>query len=230
MEPAIEQANLDPPRPSRILSRGLPVAVIAHVLFAVALAWGVSWKRQSDATAALPLPDTTSAAPATSAMGSGPSPATSAAPAPSQPAAPTPQRPAAAAPAPNPAPQARPVPPPQRVAIVNPVRTTPAPAPAATRVQPSFDCARARSAPERLICADPELSRLDRELGRLYAQARAAAPNATTFRRQQDVEWRRREATCRDKACLLRWYAERRTQLETALAGSRQSAPVATRR
>ena len=78
---------------------------------------------------------------------------------------------------------------------------------------PSFDCARARSKPEQIICSDPQLSQLDRELGRLHARARAASPDPSAFRRQNEQEWRNREASCRDRECLLRWYAHRRDQL-----------------
>jgi uncharacterized protein len=82
-------------------------------------------------------------------------------------------------------------------------------------VQPSFDCSKARSPSERTICVDGELARMDRELGRLHARAKNSAPDAAAFRPQNDIEWRRREATCRDDhACLLRWYAHRRDQLQ----------------
>jgi len=40
--------------------------------------------------------------------------------------------------------------------------------------QPSFDCARADSSATELICTDPDLAALDRELARLYERARAA--------------------------------------------------------
>jgi hypothetical protein len=83
------------------------------------------------------------------------------------------------------------------------------------KVQPSFDCSKARSPSERTICVDGELARMDRELGRLHARAKNSAPDAAAFRPQNDIEWRRREATCRDDhACLLRWYAHRRDQLQ----------------
>jgi hypothetical protein len=133
-------------------------------------------------------------------------------PAPAKPAlvaAPTPAKPvvvAAPAPAPAPAPKTKPTvvaaPPPPRPAPVEvvtaPVRqATGAP----TQGRPSFDCALARSPAERRICADAELSRLDRDLGRLHARARDAAADSAAFRRQNDRE------------CLLDWYANRRDQL-----------------
>ncbi|MDB5883456.1 MAG: hypothetical protein JWP43_3334 [Ramlibacter sp.] len=95
---------------------------------------------------------------------------------------------------------------------VAPVRT------AAPSVKPSFDCRRARSYAERTICSDAQLAQLDRDLGRLHARAKQAAPDPAAFRRQNDAEWHRREATCRDRACLLRWYADRRQQLTASLS------------
>ena len=79
--------------------------------------------------------------------------------------------------------------------------------------RPSFDCARARSVPEKIICSDSELARMDRDLGRVYARAKRAADNPRQFQRESDREWRRREAECRDRECLVDWYLDRRAQL-----------------
>lgn len=97
-----------------------------------------------------------------------------------------------------------------------------APRPAA-RAQPSFDCRRARSLAEKMICSDAELAQLDRELGRVYARAKNATSDRAAFRRQQNQEWLRREANCRDRDCLLRWYGERRDQLMREIEGRRPS-------
>lgn len=75
----------------------------------------------------------------------------------------------------------------------------------ARQARPSPACAAARTAAERLICSDAELARLDRELGHLQARAR----NAWKF----EDEWRRREASCQDRACLLRVFSQKRSQL-----------------
>lgn len=161
---------------------------------------------------------------------------------PSSVAAPTPSRPVVAAPsaptARSPAaPPAQPATPSRsaearsndtRVAGAGPAMRAPpvasptrAPAPpqrdarsaAAPKLQPSFDCAKARSRTERLICGDRQLAQLDRELGRLHARARTAAADPADFKRRSDSEWSRRESTCADRACLLAWYAQRRAQL-----------------
>ena len=80
-------------------------------------------------------------------------------------------------------------------------------------MHPCFDCAKARSVPEKLICSDAQLARLDRELGQLHSRAKTSARNTWAFKQRSDEEWRRREATCRDRECLLRWYGQRRYQL-----------------
>ena len=97
---------------------------------------------------------------------------------------------------------------------------------AAVSSGPSFDCAKARSLVEKLICSDTELARLDRELGRVYARAKNVATDAAAFRRQNSEEWHRREATCRDRACLLRWYATRHDQLVNSLQQHEPAPPV----
>ena len=94
---------------------------------------------------------------------------------------------------------------------------------------PSFDCRRARSNTEKMICSDAELSRLDRELGRAYDRARNAASDPAAFRRESDLEWRRRETICQDRGCLLRWYAYRRVQLVNVIEGREQTPPVELR-
>lgn len=90
---------------------------------------------------------------------------------------------------------------------------------------PSFDCRRARSNTEKMICADVELARLDRELGRAYARAKNATADPAAFQRQSELEWRRRETICQDRGCLLRWYAYRRSQLVSIIDGREQTTP-----
>ncbi len=79
--------------------------------------------------------------------------------------------------------------------------------------KPSFDCGKARSYAERTICSDAQLTQLDQDVSRLHARARLSATDPAAFRRQNDAEWRRRERTCRDRSCLVRWYNDRRQQL-----------------
>lgn len=79
--------------------------------------------------------------------------------------------------------------------------------------RPSFNCRKAHSRSEKMICGDPHLAQLDRELGQLYARAKSGTRNVADFQRRSDAEWRRRESSCSDRGCLLAWYAQRREQL-----------------
>jgi hypothetical protein len=115
-----------------------------------------------------------------------------------------------------------------RIAGAGPVQQSEEPG---EKPRASFDCTKARSVPERLICADPQLAQLDRDLGRLYAQVKSGASNQADFRRRSDAEWRRRETSCRDKECLLAWYSNRRADLLDELQAQRGSldSPTASR-
>ena len=78
---------------------------------------------------------------------------------------------------------------------------------------PSFDCAKARSKSELIICSDRELSRLDLELSAIYSAAKATAENPAEFQKQAAAEWKAREQTCVDRACVVQWYQKRKLQL-----------------
>lgn len=193
MDPFVANLNLSPPR-QRVYLRGIVPALLAHALLGVALASGVQWKRTPDPARTVAVPGLQVPAGSAATPVAALPPSIAAVPAGIEPGGPG--RVAMGAAAERPA--------------------TPTAAPEAP-VRPSFDCARARSSPERIICADPELSRRDRELGRLHARAKAAAPDPAAFNRQNDKQWRRRESSCRDRACLLAWYDHRREQLMETL-------------
>ncbi|WP_144156440.1 lysozyme inhibitor LprI family protein [Paraburkholderia sp. BCC1885] len=90
----------------------------------------------------------------------------------------------------------------------------------------SFDCSKGRSRPEQLICHQPDLSRLDDQLGKLYWQARRSVADPKAFRTDSDSKWAWREANCTDEACLKTWYSGRIAELQRLLAGLPQSAPA----
>jgi hypothetical protein len=97
------------------------------------------------------------------------------------------------------------------------------------RSDASFDCSKARSAPEKMICSDAELFQLNHDVGRVYARAKNATADRAAFRRQNDIESRRRETICRDRGCLQRWYAYRRDQLLNEIEGRTPLLPMAWR-
>ena len=110
-----------------------------------------------------------------------------------------------------------------------PASEAPQDQPPGMRSDASFDCSRARSTPEKMICSDAQLFQLNHEVGRVYARARDAAPDRAAFRRQNDLEASRRESICRDRGCLLRWYAYRRDQLMREIEGHTPLRPMTWR-
>lgn len=90
---------------------------------------------------------------------------------------------------------------------------------------PSFDCKKASSINEKIICSDAELSRKDLELAGIYKAAKSVAPNAEEFKKTATAEWKLREQSCNDRACLIQWYEKRKLQLSAITNSS--SAPVA---
>jgi uncharacterized protein len=77
----------------------------------------------------------------------------------------------------------------------------------------SFDCAKASSDAEHLICNDPELARDDEQLARVFAQAKAIAPDQAAFKQRTREAWNYREHNCHDRDCLIRWYADQEETL-----------------
>lgn len=79
----------------------------------------------------------------------------------------------------------------------------------------SFDCAKASTAVEKLVCSSPALSRADEELNQVYRNFMADAN--TESRDHLVLEQRRWLAqtrnACQDEACLSRAYASRKEAL-----------------
>jgi uncharacterized protein len=84
--------------------------------------------------------------------------------------------------------------------------------------KPSFDCARAHSQAERLICGDAELAALDRDYATVYEKALSLTSDRTRFLRENRGELRRREHTCVERVCLINWYAARTQALSKVVA------------
>jgi len=87
----------------------------------------------------------------------------------------------------------------------------------------SFDCAKARSDSEHLVCGDAELAADDVELAALYAKAKAVATDQSAFKEHVRQKWNYRERTCHDRDCLAQWYADQKqwfTNVVSSQAGS----------
>ncbi len=81
----------------------------------------------------------------------------------------------------------------------------------------SFDCAKATSKVEKMICADAELSRLDGEMQTIHQQASQFIADPVGFRAEQR-QWLKSRDTCKDTGCLAKAYRSRIVTLQTVLA------------
>ena len=84
-------------------------------------------------------------------------------------------------------------------------------------IAPSFDCTKAHSATEKLICSDSELAIEDNELFDLYKQAKAKSNDPVAFKAESVDAWKARERYCHDKICLLEWYGNRKAYYQDIL-------------
>jgi uncharacterized protein len=94
----------------------------------------------------------------------------------------------------------------------------PEPATAAAPAGPSFDCGQARSAAEKLVCSDPELARLDRDLATIYAAGMAQWPVehhavARTWQRRWIAEREACAEGAEPRACVEQSYRRRLVEL-----------------
>lgn len=74
----------------------------------------------------------------------------------------------------------------------------------------SFDCQKAKSINEKLICQDEDLSKLDDELAVIYKSAIAKYETPKNLIVNQRIAWKQREEECSSKSCLLDWFAQRK--------------------
>lgn len=80
----------------------------------------------------------------------------------------------------------------------------------------SFDCAKASTLIENAVCTNPELSRKDEVLGRLYQSALKQDPSV----RSEQISWLRERNRCIDERCLINAYDRRIDELRVASASS----------
>jgi uncharacterized protein len=81
----------------------------------------------------------------------------------------------------------------------------------------SFDCAKAKTKIDKLVCGDPKLSDLDDKLSALYKKALELSPVPEDSKEQQREWVKGWRNTCKGAACLERAYASRISDLEKDL-------------
>lgn len=92
----------------------------------------------------------------------------------------------------------------------------------------SFDCEKATTKVEKLICADSELSRLDEEMSAVYKTTLQDEKHADSVRKAQK-QWLKERNVCSDAACVKRAYETRLhglSSLTTRHTPANNSAPV----
>lgn len=81
---------------------------------------------------------------------------------------------------------------------------------------PSFDCAKASSGSERLICSNQKLSELDVELMQAYKQLLSISSDKDSLRKEQNA-WRRKDRdSCSAADCMTRVYQARIDELNAS--------------
>ena len=96
-----------------------------------------------------------------------------------------------------------------------------APSVAAQSLSPSFDCNKAFTKVEKLICGDDTLAGLDLQMALVYKAARNASPDPIAFK-EQGIEWRQGvRDKCGDVACLVDAYQMRLQDLSQLIHAER---------
>ena len=83
-------------------------------------------------------------------------------------------------------------------------------------VAPSFDCTKATSPAERLICSDSDLSKLDVDLNAIFADVRKSATDKKQVRADQLAWMKNSRNACSDKQCMVKAYKQRITDLTSS--------------
>lgn len=90
----------------------------------------------------------------------------------------------------------------------------------------SFDCAKATTNVEKIICSDVKLSKMDEALNNAYHVSLKDSGNAGDVRREQKQWIADTRNACRDAKCLSEAYSIRISQLQEKSSGSGAQCPV----
>src|SRR4249920_3222457 len=76
----------------------------------------------------------------------------------------------------------------------------------------TFDCDKASTFVEKVICSDTRLTNLDDQLGRQYKDALAASSNSGALKAEQRA-WLSSRNQCKDSDCVIKAYEARISSL-----------------
>jgi uncharacterized protein len=79
--------------------------------------------------------------------------------------------------------------------------------------EPGFDCAKARSPVEHMICETPALAKADITLNVLYRHKRAANPAGADKLKGEQMAFLKLRDRCNDVSCVEHAYAQRNQEL-----------------
>jgi len=88
----------------------------------------------------------------------------------------------------------------------------------------SFDCSKASSPTEKMICQNPKISKLDDRLSEVYKEVRKADASVV----EEQKSWLKDARACKDEKCLENAYGIRVEELENRLAKLSQVKPQAS--
>ena len=83
-----------------------------------------------------------------------------------------------------------------------------------TTYSTSFDCSKAKSTPENLICNNAELAAADLELAKSVEQARIMVADKKAFTQRLRKQWNYREKNCVNTECLSAWFIYMNNELD----------------
>lgn len=92
----------------------------------------------------------------------------------------------------------------------------------------SFDCSKASTKVEHIICDNPEISRLDEELAQRY-KAALHDPSKTDSIKHAQKHWMKERNGCADANCVQSAYVKRNDQLRGGNSTPKQSSNVAVK-
>ncbi|MBZ0093917.1 MAG: lysozyme inhibitor LprI family protein [Sulfuricella sp.] len=79
----------------------------------------------------------------------------------------------------------------------------------------SFDCGKAQSTVEKMVCTDTELSRLDEEIAKVYGEVLKIFPDEALLKKQQRG-WLKARNQCKEITCVRDYYRGRLAELNEA--------------
>ncbi len=90
----------------------------------------------------------------------------------------------------------------------------------------SFDCAKAGTTIEKMICESPAISNFDEQLATVYKTAIEKAADKDVLKQQQRVWLKEKRNTCKDEDCLSTVYRQRLVELNNLPAGASSVAMI----